>query len=165
MLTQQVSRYLLKSARSVLKGKPANNNTTRILAEFKRREEMGAAFDVLGDDKELVVIFSGTSKIRQALQDIDIRRGSHSSRDGKQSARDKCKEHDPSAKSKEPAGDVDLGAEPQESDGISQILAIPEDDAAQASKSLPIDSSDLNDTESLTGKDDAMMMTMTRYWY
>ncbi|KAI0133776.1 acyl-CoA oxidase [Xylariales sp. AK1849] len=58
MLTQQVSRYLLKSARAVLKGKAADNNTTRILKEFKRREDMGAAFDVLDNDKELVDAFA-----------------------------------------------------------------------------------------------------------
>ena len=57
MLTQQVSRYLLKSARSVLKGNAAENDTTRILKHFLQRQEMGAAFDVLGDDKELVDAF------------------------------------------------------------------------------------------------------------
>ena len=57
MLTQQVSRYLLKSARAVLKGNAADNDTTRILKDFKRREDMGAAFDVLGEDAELVAAF------------------------------------------------------------------------------------------------------------
>lgn len=57
MLTQQVSRYLLKSARAVLKGDAADNDTTRILKDFKRREDMGAAFDVLGEDGELVDAF------------------------------------------------------------------------------------------------------------
>jgi acyl-CoA oxidase len=58
MLTQQVSRYLLKSARAVLKGKANENNTTRILREFKSREDIGAAFDVLDDDKSLVDAFA-----------------------------------------------------------------------------------------------------------
>lgn len=57
MLTQQVSRYLLKSARAVLKGDAADNDTARILKDFKRREDMGAAFDVLGEDAELVDAF------------------------------------------------------------------------------------------------------------
>ncbi|RMZ80353.1 hypothetical protein DV738_g2872, partial [Chaetothyriales sp. CBS 135597] len=57
MLTQQVSRYLLKSARSVLKGNPPDNDTTRILKDFKSREDIGAAFDVLGNDGELVAAF------------------------------------------------------------------------------------------------------------
>ena len=57
MLTQQVSRYLLKSARAVLKGKAADNDTTRILEDFCRRQDMGAAFDVLGNDAELVAAF------------------------------------------------------------------------------------------------------------
>ncbi|RMZ89815.1 hypothetical protein DV736_g2946, partial [Chaetothyriales sp. CBS 134916] len=57
MLTQQVSRYLLKSARAVLDGTAADNDTTRILKDFKRREDIGAAFDVLGNDAELVAAF------------------------------------------------------------------------------------------------------------
>ena len=58
MLTQQVSRYLLKSARAVLKGNAADNDTTRILKDFKKREDIGAAFDVLGSDSELVDAFA-----------------------------------------------------------------------------------------------------------
>ncbi|KAJ9639791.1 uncharacterized protein PV06_10877 [Exophiala oligosperma] len=58
MLTQQVSRYLLKSARSVLKGKAADNDTTRFLKEFVRRRDIGAAFDVIGNDQDLVDSFS-----------------------------------------------------------------------------------------------------------
>lgn len=63
MLTQQVSRYLLKTARTVLKGNEKNghfnavnndNDTIRILKTFKRRQDIGAAFDVLGNDEELV---------------------------------------------------------------------------------------------------------------
>lgn len=57
MLTQQVSRYLLKSARAVLKGNAPDNDTTRILSDFRRRQDIGAAFDVLDDDAELVAAF------------------------------------------------------------------------------------------------------------
>lgn len=58
MLTQQVARYLLKSARSVLNGETPSNETTRALADFRAREVMGAAFDVLGDDAALVDAFT-----------------------------------------------------------------------------------------------------------
>jgi len=67
MLTQQVSRYLLKSARAVLNGakKSGNfnavkgdNDTTRILKEYRRRQDVGAAYDVLGSDEELVDAFA-----------------------------------------------------------------------------------------------------------
>lgn len=58
MLTQQVSRYLLKSARAVLKGNAGDNDTTRILSEFVRRRDIGAAFDVIGNDDDLVAAFA-----------------------------------------------------------------------------------------------------------
>lgn len=58
MLTQQVARYLLKSARSVLKGNAPDNDTTRILSFFLKRQDMGAAFDIIGDDEELVAAFA-----------------------------------------------------------------------------------------------------------
>lgn len=59
MLTQQVARYLLKSARAVLGGKPAENDTTRFLRAFLARQDIGAAFDVLGaDGGELVDAFA-----------------------------------------------------------------------------------------------------------
>ncbi|ORY65119.1 acyl-CoA oxidase [Pseudomassariella vexata] len=58
MLTQQVARYLLKSARAVLAGKAAANDTTRILKAFLARQDMGAAFDVLGSDTDLVDAFA-----------------------------------------------------------------------------------------------------------
>lgn len=60
MLTQQVARYLLKSARSVLTpGKTAaDNDTTRFLKRFLARQDIGAAFDVLGSDDELVDAFA-----------------------------------------------------------------------------------------------------------
>lgn len=58
MLTQQVARYLLKSARAVLSGKAADNDTTRFLRVFLKRQDVGAAFDVLGSDQELVDAFA-----------------------------------------------------------------------------------------------------------
>lgn len=58
MLTQQVSRYLLKSARSVLKGNAADNDTTRLLTDFVRRRDIGAAFDVIGNDADLVAAYA-----------------------------------------------------------------------------------------------------------
>jgi acyl-CoA oxidase len=61
MLTQQVARYLLKSARSVLKGNAPDNDTTRILTYYLKRQDMGAAFDVIGEDEELVAAFAWRS--------------------------------------------------------------------------------------------------------
>lgn len=58
MLTQQVARYLLKSARAVLNGKAADNDTTRFLKQYLKRQDIGAAFDVLGSDDELVDAFA-----------------------------------------------------------------------------------------------------------
>lgn len=67
MLTQQVSRYLLKSARAVLKGAKqsgdfnaisGDNDTTAILKTYKRRMDVGAAFDVLGNDEDLVAAYA-----------------------------------------------------------------------------------------------------------
>ncbi|CAN8102792.1 unnamed protein product [Discula destructiva] len=58
MLTQQVARYLLKSARAVLTGKAAQNDTSRFLYAFLARQDIGAAFDVLGSDNELVDAFA-----------------------------------------------------------------------------------------------------------
>ncbi|OQV05430.1 hypothetical protein CLAIMM_10172 [Cladophialophora immunda] len=53
-----VSRYLLKSARSVLQGKAPKNDTTRILGDFIRRRDIGCAFDVIGNDEDLVAAFA-----------------------------------------------------------------------------------------------------------
>ncbi|KID84482.1 acyl-coenzyme A oxidase 1 [Metarhizium guizhouense ARSEF 977] len=58
MLTQQVARYLLKSARAVLKGKPPSNDISSVLAEFKARQDIGAAFDILDNDEDLVKAFA-----------------------------------------------------------------------------------------------------------
>ena len=61
MLTQQVARYLLKTARSVLKGNEPSNDTMSILASFLSRQDQGAAFDVLGNDADLVGAFAGVA--------------------------------------------------------------------------------------------------------
>ncbi|KAK5188441.1 hypothetical protein LTR16_008328, partial [Cryomyces antarcticus] len=61
MLTQQVARYLLKSARSVLKGEKPTNDTTQILANFLSKADIGAAFDVLGKDEDIVAAFAWRS--------------------------------------------------------------------------------------------------------
>jgi acyl-CoA oxidase len=61
MLTQQVARYMLKSARSVLKGNAPDNDTTRILSYYLKRQDMGAAFDVIGEDEDLVAAFAWRS--------------------------------------------------------------------------------------------------------
>ncbi|KAF4978174.1 hypothetical protein FZEAL_5419 [Fusarium zealandicum] len=58
MLTQQVARYLLKSARAVLSGKAVDNSITRIFKEFIRRQDVGAAFDILDNDADLVDAFA-----------------------------------------------------------------------------------------------------------
>ncbi|ETS85063.1 hypothetical protein PFICI_03088 [Pestalotiopsis fici W106-1] len=57
MLTQQVCRYLLKSGRAVLSGKAGDNDTTRILKAYLARRDVGASFDVLASDTELVEAF------------------------------------------------------------------------------------------------------------
>ncbi|KAF2846313.1 acyl-coenzyme A oxidase 1 [Plenodomus tracheiphilus IPT5] len=58
MLTQQVARYLLKSARSVLKGEKPVNETTTILTDFHSRRNIGCAFDIIGSDTDLVAAFA-----------------------------------------------------------------------------------------------------------
>ncbi|KAJ5540498.1 hypothetical protein N7494_005574 [Penicillium frequentans] len=58
MLTQQVARYLLKSARAVLSGKAADNDTARILRNYLNRREKGASFDVLEEDADIVAAFA-----------------------------------------------------------------------------------------------------------
>lgn len=58
MLTQQVARYLLKSARSVIKGETPTNDTTKVLRNFLDRQDMGAAFDVLSSDTDIVAAFA-----------------------------------------------------------------------------------------------------------
>ncbi|KAI9044347.1 acyl-CoA oxidase [Aspergillus affinis] len=58
MLTQQVARYLLKSARAVLAGKGANNDTCQILQTYLSRRDKGASFDVLEADSDIVAAFA-----------------------------------------------------------------------------------------------------------
>lgn len=58
MLTQQVARYLLKSARSVLNGEKPTNDTTTILTEFQSRRNIGCAFDIIGSNEDLVAAFA-----------------------------------------------------------------------------------------------------------
>ena len=58
MLTQQVARYLLKSARGVLSGRASDNDTTKIFKDFLSRRDMGAAFDILGRDEDIVAAFA-----------------------------------------------------------------------------------------------------------
>jgi len=58
MLTQQVARYLLKSARAVLDNPKPTNDTTRILSYFQSRVNVGCAFDILGSDADVVAAFA-----------------------------------------------------------------------------------------------------------
>jgi acyl-CoA oxidase len=58
LLTQQVARYLLKSAEAVLKGAPATNDTTTILKQYLSRQDHGAAFDVLRNDADIVSAYA-----------------------------------------------------------------------------------------------------------
>ncbi|CAH0045446.1 unnamed protein product [Clonostachys solani] len=58
MLTQQVSRYLLKAARAVLSGKAPDNSISQVLKEYIRRQDIGAAFDILENDEDLVHAFA-----------------------------------------------------------------------------------------------------------
>ncbi|KAF2117519.1 acyl-CoA oxidase [Lophiotrema nucula] len=60
MLTQQVARYLLKSARTVISNPSAaaTNDTTAILSNYLKRSEIGCAFDVLSNDTDIVQAFA-----------------------------------------------------------------------------------------------------------
>ncbi|KAJ5768719.1 hypothetical protein N7520_003278 [Penicillium odoratum] len=58
MLTQQVARYLLKSAREVLQGKVSGNDTGAILHTYVSRKEKGASFDILENDADIVAAFA-----------------------------------------------------------------------------------------------------------
>jgi acyl-CoA oxidase len=49
---------LLKAARSVVAGYEPLNDTATILANFHNRADVGAAYDVLGSDKDLVAAFA-----------------------------------------------------------------------------------------------------------
>ncbi|KAK2809924.1 hypothetical protein FQN50_003338 [Emmonsiellopsis sp. PD_5] len=58
MLTQQVARYLLKSARAVFVGKAPDNDTSSILKTYLARRDTGAAFDILESDADIVAAFA-----------------------------------------------------------------------------------------------------------
>lgn len=58
MLTQQVARYMLKTARAVIKGTAPDNETARILKHYLSRKDTGAAFDVLNSDADIVSAFA-----------------------------------------------------------------------------------------------------------
>lgn len=81
MLTQQVARYLLKSARSVLKGTAAPNDTTTILRTYLDKQDMGAAFDILGSDADLVAAFAWRTSFLtfEALKHRDVEKNSWNS--------------------------------------------------------------------------------------
>jgi acyl-CoA oxidase len=49
---------LLKAARSVIKGEEPSNDTTTILTNFHKRSEIGAAFDILSSDEDLVAAYA-----------------------------------------------------------------------------------------------------------
>lgn len=49
---------LLKSARSVLKGEKPANDTQQNLATYLKRQDIGAAFDILDSDTDLVAAFA-----------------------------------------------------------------------------------------------------------
>lgn len=49
---------MLKSARSVLNNEPPTNETTTILTEFQNRRNIGCAFDIIGNDDDLVAAYA-----------------------------------------------------------------------------------------------------------
>lgn len=81
MLTQQVARYLLKSARAVLKGNAPNNDTTKILTTFLQKQDMGAAHDILGSDSDIVAAFAWRTSFLtfEALKHRDLEKHSWNS--------------------------------------------------------------------------------------
>lgn len=72
---------LLKSARSVLKGTAPSNDTTTILRTYLDKQDMGAAFDILGSDADLVAAFAWrTSYLTfEALKHRDVEKNSWNS--------------------------------------------------------------------------------------
>ncbi|KAI9739386.1 MAG: fatty-acyl coenzyme A oxidase [Claussenomyces sp. TS43310] len=81
MLTQQVARYLLKSARSVLEGTKPSNDTTTIFLTFLDKQDMGAAFDILSSDADLVAAFAWRTSFLtfEALKHRDVEKNSWNS--------------------------------------------------------------------------------------
>ncbi|KAF2120995.1 acyl-CoA dehydrogenase/oxidase [Lophiotrema nucula] len=62
MLTQQVSRYLLKTARHVVRpvegSSSAGNGAATIMKDFRERRNAGATFDLQGEDSHIVDAFA-----------------------------------------------------------------------------------------------------------
>lgn len=81
MLTQQVCRYLLKTARAVYVGKAGDNDTARILKTYLARRDTGAAFDILASDEDLVSAFAWRVAYLtfEALQHRDVEKQSWNS--------------------------------------------------------------------------------------
>jgi acyl-CoA oxidase len=81
MLTQQVARYLLKSARAVLKGSAPVNDTTTIFRAYLAAEDKGAAFDVLASDADIVAAFAWRTSFLtfEALKHRDVEKKSWNS--------------------------------------------------------------------------------------
>lgn len=81
MLTQQVARYLLKSARAVLNGIDVKNDTSRIFKAFLGRRDCGAAFHVLGNEADIVDAFAWRSSYLsfEALKSRDVHKRSWNS--------------------------------------------------------------------------------------
>ena len=52
---------LLKTARAVLKGNEPSNDTMHILRNYLDKSDMGAAFDILGKDEDIVAAFAWRS--------------------------------------------------------------------------------------------------------
>ncbi|PGH02210.1 acyl-CoA oxidase [Blastomyces parvus] len=81
MLTQQVARYLLKSARAVYANTAPDNDTSRILKNYIRRRDMGAAFDILDNDADIVDAFAWRTAFLtfEALKNRDVAKRSWNS--------------------------------------------------------------------------------------
>lgn len=71
MLTQQVARYLLKSARAVISGKYSKNDTTDILAHYWNNKKQKAQ-DVLNSDDALVAAF-GRRAAHMTFEALNLR--------------------------------------------------------------------------------------------
>jgi acyl-CoA oxidase len=81
MLTQQVARYLLKTARAVLKGKAPSNDTADIFRTFLDAKDKGCAFDILSKDSDIVDAFAWRTAFLtfEALRRRDVEKKSWNS--------------------------------------------------------------------------------------
>jgi acyl-CoA oxidase len=72
---------LLKSARAVLKGTAPSNDTTKILRNFLDKQDMGAAFDILSEDADIVAAFAWRAAFLtfEALKHRDVEKNSWNS--------------------------------------------------------------------------------------